>query len=132
MEQKFDAIVIVPVSLGIGLALGLQLSIGHVPLEIVQQIATLALGAWIALVVVDLFVHVASNAILNAVNYEPEATGDELTGERGELTVFLARNGEVIGEVKSWHVMPDRKRRGALTERLHRMLVKRSERRPQA
>jgi hypothetical protein len=100
MEKRFDAIVLVPLSLVVGVAIGISLITGNVPIQFISQAASVLLATFIAIVVIDLLIGTVANAVLNVLFNEPEEVPN--TGAPGELTVLLVRDGDVVGELKSW------------------------------
>jgi hypothetical protein len=98
--KRFDAIVLVPISLVLGLALGVSITTNQVPIELIQQVTIALLGLYIAIVVIDLLIHTVSDGVMKVLYYEPEEEPAE--GAPGELTVLLIRNGEAVGQLRSW------------------------------
>jgi hypothetical protein len=125
VERRFDAIVLMPIAIVLGLALGLQLSTGQFPVELISQTISLVLGVWIAIIVVEMIVRMVFDAVLNLAYHEPDWDKEETpVGQKGELTVLLIRGDEVVGQLKSWDQIKDVKRRGALTNKLRRLLAR--------
>lgn len=123
MEKQFNAIVLTPISLVVGFATGVYVSGARVPTDVVSRAISLLLGVYIALVVIELFVRMVSDSIMGLLFHEPESEPTE--GAPGELTVLLVRDGDVVGEVKSWDKPLDRGKRDYWAKKLGRLLARR-------
>ena len=122
MEKRFDAIVLVPISLVLGLALGVSITTNRVPIELISQTTIALLGLYIAIVVIELLVHTVSDSVMKVLYYEPEAEPAE--GAPGELTILLIRNGEAVGQLRSWDKPLVRGKREYWSKKLGRIFVK--------
>ena len=122
MEKRFDAIVLVPISLVLGLALGVSITTNQVPIELISQTTIALLGLYIAIVVIELLVHTVSDSVMKVLYYEPEA--EPADGAIGELTVLLIRNGEVVGNLRSWDKPLERGKREYWAKKLGRIFSK--------
>lgn len=123
MEKRFDAIVLIPVTLVVGFVTGVYVSGANVPTEIIGRSISLLLGVYIALVLIELFIRMVSDTVMGLLFNEPEAEPRE--GAPGELTVLLVRDGDVVGEVKSWDKPMDRGKRDYWAKKLGRLFAKR-------
>lgn len=123
MEKRFDAIVMIPLTLIVGFALGIVVAGGNVPTDEINRAISLLVGAYIALIVIELIVRMVNDAIMGALFNEPEAELPE--GAPGELTVLLVRDGDVVGEVKSWDKPMERGKRDYWAKKLGRLFAKR-------
>lgn len=123
MERRFDAIVLIPLTLIVGFALGIVVAGGNVPTDEINRAISLLVGAYIALIVIELVVRMVSDAIMSALFNEPEAEPAE--GAPGELTVLLVRDGDVVGEVKSWDKPMERGKRDYWAKKLGRLFARR-------
>jgi hypothetical protein len=124
MEKRFDSIVLVPLSLVIGFAAGIMVTTNNVPIDLINKAATILLSTFVALVVIELLVHVVSDSVLGVLfaPEEPEAKGE---GAPGELTILLLRDGDIVGEMKSWDKPLKRGKRGYWIKRLGRIFARR-------
>jgi len=122
VEKRFDAIVLVPISLVLGLALGVSITTNQVPIELISQTTIALLGLYIAIVVIELLVHTVSDSVMKVLYYEPEA--EPADGAIGELTVLLIRNGEVVGNLRSWDKPLERGKREYWAKKLGRIFSK--------
>jgi len=122
VEKRFDAIVLVPISLVLGLALGVSITTNRVPIELISQTTIALLGLYIAIVVIELLVHTVSDSVMKVLYYEPEA--EPADGAPGELTVLLIRNGEVVGNLRSWDKPLERGKREYWAKKLGRIFSK--------
>jgi len=122
MEKRFDAIVLVPISLVLGLALGVSITTNQVPVELISQTTIALLGLYIAIVVIELLVHTVSDSVMKVLYYEPEA--EPADGAPGELTVLLIRNGEAVGQLRSWDKPLVRGKREYWAKKLGRILTR--------
>ena len=122
MERRFDAIVLIPISLVLGLALGVSITTNRVPVELISQTTIALLGLYIAIVVIELLVHTVSDSVMKVLYYEPEA--EPADGAPGELTVLLIRNGEVVGNLRSWDKPLERGKREYWAKKLGRIFSK--------
>ena len=114
MERRFDAIVLVPLSLVVGFAAGVYVVSGNIPMDIISQTATILLAAFVAIIMIELLIRTVSDGVLSAMHYDSDAESDERSeeraGEQGELTVLLIRKGDVVGQMNSWEFpMPKKK-----------------------
>lgn len=123
MEKRFDAIVLIPITLIVGFVTGIYVSGGNIPTEIISRSISLLLGVYIALVIIELFIRMVSDTIMGLLFNEPEAEPRE--GAPGELTILLVRDGDVIGEMKSWDKPLERGKRDYWTKKLGRLLARR-------
>lgn len=128
MEKRFDAIVLIPLSLVVGMAAGIMVVTGNVPIEMVSKAVSVLLSAFVALVVIELLIRVVSDSILSVL-FAPEEPESEGEGAPGELTVLLLRDGEIVGEMKSWDKPMDRGKRGYWIKKLGRIFARRHEKR---
>lgn len=124
MERRFDSIVLIPLSLVVGMASGIMVMTGNIPVELVNRAVTVLLAAFVALVVVELLIRTVSDAVLGALFFTPEEEPGD--GAPGELTVLLIRDGEVVGEVKSWDKPLGRGKRDYWAKKLGRLFARRS------
>ena len=122
MEKRFDAIVLVPISLVLGLALGISITTNHVPIDLISQTTMALLGLYIAIVVIELLVHTVSDSVMKVLYYEPEA--EPADGAPGELIVLLIRNGEAVGQLRSWDKPLVRGKREYWSKKLGRIFTK--------
>jgi len=122
VEKRFDAIVLVPISLVLGLALGVSITTNRVPIELISQTTIALLGLYIAIVVIELLVHTVSDSVMKVLYYEPEA--EPADGAPGELTILLIRNGEAVGQLRSWDKPLERGKREYWAKKLWRIFVK--------
>jgi hypothetical protein len=122
VEKRFDAIVLVPISLVLGLALGVSITTNQVPIELISQTTIALLGLYIAIVVIELLVHTVSDSVMKVLYYEPEV--EPADGAPGELTVLLIRNGEVVGNLRSWDKPLERGKREYWAKKLGRIFSK--------
>lgn len=123
MERRFDAIVLVPIAVVVGLGLGVTLTTGQFPTDAVSRVASMMVGVWIALIVIEMIVRMVADGVFKALYYpEPELEPNE--GEPGELTVLLVRDGDVVGEMKSWDKPLDKGKRSFWASKLGRILAR--------
>jgi hypothetical protein len=123
MEKRFDSIVLVPLSLVIGFAAGIMVTTNNVPIDLINKAVTILLSTFVALVVIELLVHVVSDSVLGVL-FAPEEPESEAEGAPGELTVLLLRDGDVVGEMKSWDKPLERGKRGYWIKRLGRIFAR--------
>jgi hypothetical protein len=100
VKDQFNAIVLVPISLVLGFALGMSVTTNQMPVDLIGKVTVALLGLYIAIVVVELLVRTCMDAVMKVLYYEPEEEPAE--GAPGELTVLLIRNGEAVGQIRSW------------------------------
>ena len=125
MERRFDAIVLLPLSLVVGFAAGVYVVSGDIPITLISQTATILLAAFIAMIMIELLIRTISDGVLSAMHYDSDAERDdsseERAGERGELTVLLLRKGAVVGQMNSWEIPLPKKKRDYWLKKLARI-----------
>ena len=125
MERRFDAIVLLPLSLVVGFAAGVYVVSGDIPITLISQTATILLAAFIAMIMIELLIRTISDGVLSAMHYDSDAERDESSeksaGERGELTVLLLRKGAVVGQMNSWEIPLPKKKRDYWLKKLARI-----------
>jgi hypothetical protein len=124
VEKRFDAIVLVPISLVLGLALGVSITTNRVPIELISQTTIALLGLYIAIVVIELLIRTVIDGTMKVLYYEPDT--EPADGAPGELTVLLIRNGEAVGQLRSWDKPLERGKREYWAKKLGRIFTKSS------
>jgi hypothetical protein len=122
VERRFDAIVLVPISLVLGLALGVSIVTNEVPVELISQTTMALLGLYIAIIVLELLIRTVIDGVMKVLYYEPDTEPAE--GAPGELTVLLIRNGEAVGQLRSWDKPIERGKREYWAKKLGRIFTK--------
>jgi len=125
MERRFDAIVLLPISLVVGFAAGVYVVSGNIPMDIISQTATILLAAFVAIIMIELLIRTVIDGVLSVMHYDSDAERDERSneraGERGELTVLLLRKGDVVGQMNSWEIPLPRKKSDYWIKKLSRI-----------
>jgi hypothetical protein len=105
MRTRFDSIAMIPLTLVIGVALGIELSTGKFPLQFVERAAIVILGTWMALVTLDCLIWIIQETVASVVDDNPLVVPDQINvvhrdGDEADLRqrVIRRRNNEMLHE----------------------------------
>jgi xanthosine utilization system XapX-like protein len=125
MGKQFDtiSIALIPIALVVGIAVGIQFSTGIFPADIVQQAVVAIIGIWVGFLVVWFVLDLIAGSLLDqlesmSMNEEPNA------GKPGELTILAVRDGEVVGELRSWDKPMPQPRRAWWSKKLPKLILR--------
>jgi len=103
MGRRFDtiSIALIPIAVVIGIALGVQFTTGNFPASIVSQAVTAIAGTWIGFIVIWFLLDLIAGSLLDQME-SMSMDSEPNEGAVGELTILAVRDGEVVGELRSW------------------------------
>jgi hypothetical protein len=125
MGKRFDtiSIALVPIALVVGIALGIEFSTGVFPASIVSQAVTAIAGTWIGFIVVWFVLDLIAGSLLDQM--ESMSMDDEPNeGAVGELTILAVRDGDVVGELRSWDKPMPKNRRAWWAKKLTKLILR--------
>lgn len=125
MGKRFDTISIclIPIAIVVGIALGVQFTTGNFPTNIVSQAVTAISGVWIGFIVIWFLLDLVAGSLLDQM--ESMSMDDEPNkGAVGELTILTIRDGEVVGELRSWDKPMPQNRRAWWAKKLPKIVLR--------
>jgi len=125
MGKRFDtiSIALIPIATVIGIALGVQFSTGNFPANMVSQAVTAIAGTWIGLVVIWFLLDLVAGSLLDQME-SMSMDSEPNEGAVGELTILAVRDGEVVGELRSWDKPMPKNRRAWWTKKLPKLVLR--------
>jgi hypothetical protein len=125
MGKRFDTISIclIPIALVVGIGLGVQFSTGQFPEGMVSQAVTAIAGVWIGFIVVWFLLDLIAGSLLDQME-SMSMDGAPNEGAVGELTILAVRDGEVVGELRSWDKPMPKNRRAWWAKKLPKLVLR--------
>ncbi len=125
MGKRFDtiSIALIPIAVVVGIALGIQFSTGTFPVDIVQQAVVAIAGVWIGFLVIWFVLDLIAGSLLDQMESMSMAEEPNV-GKPGELTILAVRDGEVVGELRSWDKPMPQNRRAWWSKKLPKLLLR--------
>lgn len=125
MGRRFDtiSIALIPIAIVVGIALGIEFSTGTFPANIVSQAVTAIAGVWIGFVVIWFVLDLIAGSLLEQME-SMSMEGEPNEGAVGELTILAVRDGEVVGELRSWDKPMPKNRRAWWTKKLPKLVLR--------
>jgi len=125
MGKRFDtiSIALIPIALVVGIALGIELSTGTFPAGMVSQAATAIVGTWIGFFTLWFVLDLIAGSLLDQME-SISMDSEPNEGAVGELTILAVRDGEVVGELRSWDKPMPKNRRAWWTKKLPKLVLR--------
>lgn len=125
MGKRFDtiSIALIPIAVVIGIALGVEFATGNFPASIVSQAVTAIAGTWIGFIVIWFVLDLVAGSLLDQME-SMSMDSEPNEGAVGELTILAVRDGEVVGELRSWDKPMPRHRRAWWLKKLPKLVLR--------
>lgn len=125
MGKRFDtiSIALIPIAIVVGIALGVQFTTGNFPARMVEQAVTAIAGSWIGLVVIWFMIDLIAGSLLDQME-SVSMDSEPNEGAVGELTILAVRDGEVVGELRSWDKPMPKNRRAWWAKKLPKLVLR--------
>jgi hypothetical protein len=125
MGKRFDTISIclIPIALVIGIGFGIQFTTGNFPENMVSRAVEAIAGSWIGLLVIWFLLDLVIGSLLDQLE-STSMDSEPNEGAVGELTILAVRDGEVVGELRSWDKVMPKNRRAWWAKKLPKLVLR--------